>query len=347
MNARYYTLRQADLPALFDRARGDYDVIAKRRDANGNLCYGPATSFADVDFTAEQPRLSAKACAFPQIEELTRYRREGRTFTDATPAAPARPALLFGVNMCDAAAFEILDKVFSWDYKDDPYLERRARTTLFALACDALQIDCFCDRLDFPTAAVDLIAYRRGDDYLVEVRTEKGAALAEKYAACFGPAPAAEATGPGATSPPAAKKPPLLEEARPQLSRSFDHEDWALLAGTCVGCGTCTYLCPTCHCFDIQDEGGPAEGRRLRVWDHCTGRTFTQMPAHQPRDRQFQRYRQRLLHKFWYYPERFGPILCTGCGRCITFCPVKINIRELVEYFGGLKATPPGGARRK
>ena len=89
MNARYYTLRQADLPALFDRARGDYDVIAKRRDANGNLCYGPATSFADVDFTAEQPRLSAKACAFPQIEELTRYRREGRTFTDATPAAPA------------------------------------------------------------------------------------------------------------------------------------------------------------------------------------------------------------------------------------------------------------------
>jgi sulfhydrogenase subunit beta (sulfur reductase) len=345
----YYFLKEADAGTLFASARRDYDVVAKERDANGNLRYGRPETFDRVEFTEEQPRMSAKGIIYPQTETLVAYRREGHEYAGETPPPPAKPILFFGVNLCDAAAFAIVDKVFAWDYKDDPYLERRERSTFWVRACSRLQQDCFCDRLDFPTDSVDLVAYPTAGGLLVEARTAKGQDLVAKYSDVFGAAPAnaAEQLQTLKSKEPLAKKNPLLETTRPALAGAFEHADWKALVSTCIGCGTCTYLCPTCHCFDIQDEGGTSSGRRLRIWDHCTGRTFTEMPAHQPRDRQYKRYRQRLLHKFSYYPERFGPVLCTGCGRCTTFCPVKINIKELVEYFGGLKANAPGGARRK
>jgi sulfhydrogenase subunit beta (sulfur reductase) len=347
MTAGYYRLSKDKVAELFERARVDYDVVAKTRDANGNLVYGRPASFDDVAFVDEQPPMSAKAFALPQTEALVRYEREDDKIRAEAPEAPTRDVLLFGVNMCDAAAFDIVDHVFKWDYLDDPYLSRRARTTQFALACTAVQRDCFCDRISYSEDGVDAVAYELEGAYLVKVQTEKGCKLVERYENLFdvedGDAESSikvfkEKAG-------TAKKEPMLESAKPALEKAFEHADWEILASTCIGCGICTYVCPTCHCFDIQDEGGSSRGRRLRTWDHCTGRTFTAMAAEQPRDRQYKRYRQRLLHKFWYYPERFGPLLCTGCGRCITYCPVKINIKELVEYFGGLKDTPPGGAR--
>lgn len=347
MAAAYYILPPANVARLFERARADYDVVAKTRDANGNLRYGRPEAFEEVAFVEDQPPMSAKAFALPQTETLVRYVREDDKIRAEAEAPPARELLLFGLNECDAAAFDVIDRVFRWDYLDDPYLRRRELTTLFALACSALQRDCFCDRLAYPEGAVDAVAYAVAGGYLVKAQTAKGRAFVERYADLFeaGPGDAEERLRAWKEKAGTAKKEPLLEAAKPGLEKSFEHRDWELLVSTCIGCGICTYVCPTCHCFDIQDEGGKASGRRLRTWDHCTGRTFTAMAAHQPRDRQYKRYRQRLLHKFWYYPERFGTLLCTGCGRCITYCPVKINIKELVEYFGGLKDTPPGGAR--
>jgi sulfhydrogenase subunit beta (sulfur reductase) len=347
MAVQYYRLGKEKVAELFGRARGDYDVVAKTRDVNGNLVYGRPAAFDDVAFVDEQPPMSAKAFALPQTETLVRYEREEDKVRAEAPDAPARGVLLFGVNMCDAAAFDIIDRVFKWDYLDDPYLNRRARATQFALACRALQQDCFCDRISYEEDGVDAVAYPLDDYYLVKVQTDKGREFAERYQDLFGAenGDAESIIKAFREKAGTAKKEPMLEDARAGLEKSFEHADWEILVSTCIGCGICTYTCPTCHCFDIQDEGGTVAGRRLRTWDHCTGRTFTVMPAHQPRDRQYKRYRQRLLHKFWYYPERFGPLLCTGCGRCITHCPVKINIKELVEYFGGLKDTPPGGAR--
>ncbi|MGD8719732.1 MAG: 4Fe-4S dicluster domain-containing protein [Candidatus Zixiibacteriota bacterium] len=348
MDPAYYKITPEGIRDLFERARESYDVVAKRRDANGNLEYGRVESYDEVAFVEDQPVMSAKAAALPQTETLLRYRGEGDAVAAEAPEIDERETLLLGVNVCDAAAFGIVDHVFKWDFMDDPYLGRRERTTQFALACSALQRDCFCDRINFSEDSIDAIAYNMGDYYLVKVQTEKGARLVEAGGDVFEKAEGDAEAEIKAFREKAgtAKKDPLLETARPGLEAAFEHEDWETLVSTCIGCGACTYLCPTCHCFDIQDEGGTVEGRRLRVWDHCTGRTFTAMAGHQPRDRQYKRYRQRLLHKFRYYPERFGPVLCTGCGRCITHCPVKINIKQLVEYFGGLVDTPPGGRRR-
>jgi len=347
MAAEYYRLNRDKVGELFDRARADYDVVAKTRDANNNLIYGRPATFDDVAFVDQQPPMSAKTFALPQTETLVRYEREGDKIRAEGAAETTRDVLLFGVNMCDAAAFDVIDHVFAWDYLDDPYLNRRAATTQFALACTISQQDCFCDRISYAEESVDAVAYPLEDYYLVKVQTEKGRNLVARYKELFVPEEGDAESSIRAFQEKAgtAKKEPMLEAARAGLEKAFEHADWEILVSTCIGCGICTYTCPTCHCFDIQDEGGTVGGRRLRTWDHCTGRTFTAMAAHQPRDRQYKRYRQRLLHKFWYYPERFGPLLCTGCGRCITYCPVKINIKELVEYFGGLKDTPPGGAR--
>lgn len=348
MSATFYIVKAETIKTLWERARGVYDVVAKTRDVNGNLNYGRPRTWEEVIFTEEQPRLSAKEYIFPQTETLTTYRRAEDGYEVNRPEPPSRPLLIFGLNTCDAAAFDIIDRVFTWDYRDDPYWARREMTTLFALACTELHRDCFCDRLDYGEDGIDVVAYPMADGYLLKVQTAKGEDFVGAFADLLSKAPddAGEALQRHLADSPLAKKGPLLNEARPTLAGAFNHPDWENLVSTCIGCGICTYLCPTCHCFDIQDEGGTLEGRRIRTWDHCTGRMFTLMAAHQPRDRQYKRYRQRLLHKFWYYPERFGPPLCTGCGRCTTYCPVKINIKELVEYFSGMKEEPPGGKRR-
>lgn len=349
MSRNYYLLSRETLASLFAAAAADYDVVAKTRDVAGNLLYDRPRDYDAVVFTAEKPTLSAKAVALPPAETLIDYKREGKSYSAGPASPPARPLLLWGCNLCDAAAFEILDRVFTWDFQDDPYLARRAAMTVFALACVDLQKDCFCDRIRFPENGVDALAYPWDADLLVETRTARGETFVQRYRSFFSAAPedvAATLAAKAATWP-TAKKDPDLSLATATLQTRFAHPDWKTLVSTCIGCGTCTYLCPTCHCFDIQDEGGVYAGARRRIWDHCTGRTFTLMPSHQPRDRQYKRYRQRLLHKFWYYPERFQYLLCTGCGRCITHCPVHINIRALVEYFGGLRETPPGGARHK
>jgi hypothetical protein len=185
MAVEYYRLSAENVAGLFERARADYDVVAKTRDANGNLVYGLPATFDAVSFVDEQPPMSAKAFALPQNETLVRYERGDDEIRAEAPEVEKRDLLLFGVNMCDAAAFDIIDRVFQWDYLDDPYLARRERTTQLALACTALQPDCFCDRISFAEDGVDAVAYPLEGYYLVKVQTEKGRRLVERYRGLF------------------------------------------------------------------------------------------------------------------------------------------------------------------
>ena len=123
-----------------------------------------------------------------------------------------------------------------------------------------------------------------------------------------------------------------------KLDTVFENPFWNKVAAKCVGCGTCTYLCPTCHCFDMQDESTLTKGARVRVWDTCMNPEYTlQASGYNPRPGRTNRVRNRIYHKYAYYPKNFDTIACVGCGRCIDMCPVNIDIIDVVAKAGGLK----------
>ena len=120
-------------------------------------------------------------------------------------------------------------------------------------------------------------------------------------------------------------------EIKPILDARFEDRFWNTLHQKCLACGTCTCLCPTCHCFDISDEVKGDKGVRIRNWDSCMFPLFTkETSGHNPRPSQKERWRQRVMHKFRYYVDNFGAIACVGCGRCVMAYPVNLDIRKIV-----------------
>jgi ferredoxin len=120
------------------------------------------------------------------------------------------------------------------------------------------------------------------------------------------------------------------------LEANFESPLWKELTLTCLGCGACAYTCPTCHCFDIVDEGNAAGGARVKNWDSCQFPFFTlHASGHNPRAAQPQRQRQRLFHKFLIYPQKFNAVLCTGCGNCERNCPVGLGVLKVLEAIDG------------
>jgi sulfhydrogenase subunit beta (sulfur reductase) len=122
------------------------------------------------------------------------------------------------------------------------------------------------------------------------------------------------------------------EQVTEKLTSAFEHPFWVENSLRCLGCGACAYVCPTCACFDIQDETKGKSGLRYRSWDSCGFGLFTiHTSGHNPRSVQSQRWRQRIMHKFSYMPERNKSLGCVGCGRCSSVCPVDMNIAEQLE----------------
>lgn len=272
---------------------------------------------------------------FPQSEKLLAYRQKERQFELVEEKEEERKKILFGVRPCDARSFAILDKLFvNEDYVDDFYKRKRENATVIGLACNSPCTTCFCTSLGsgpFATEGLDLFAIHLGEVFLFEEISEKGKKLVSKLK---------EATQKQIEQKEALRKkaekrlgPPLdLKNLPEKLKDMFEHPLWEELAKKCLGCGICTYTCPTCHCFDIQDEVLFKEGKRIKNWDSCMFPLFTYHGSgHQPRDKHFQRVRQRILHKFSYFFENFGDIACVGCGRCIRYCPVNVDIRKNLE----------------
>ncbi|MBF0482974.1 MAG: 4Fe-4S dicluster domain-containing protein [Desulfovibrionaceae bacterium] len=275
---------------------------------------------------------------------------------------PAGRAVLLGVRPCDAKALAVLDGIFgrraSGDasgevsggaFGADPYwAARREATILCGLACNYPCPTCFCDQMGcgpHHREGLDALWTDLGESYLVTILTERGRELASDLA------PAAQADLNRAES--------LKAEAASLLTGKFPMDKiaqrgvlelcelplWAELAATCLNCGACTHVCPTCHCFDIQDEVKGERGRRLRNWDTCMSGLFTRHASgHNPRGDKLARVRQRFMHKFKYIPVKRGEAGCVGCGRCIKACPVNIDVREVVRAMNEQAPQTPEGA---
>jgi ferredoxin len=278
---------------------------------------------------------------FPRTETLMKFTRTAkgmvRVAEDAAMGGKPSGELLFGVRPCDARSFLLLDMLFDQEkYKDPYYLGKRARTTIVALGCiHPPYATCFCTSVDgapLASEGADILLTDLGEEFLAEFLTPKGEALLPD----FGGAPAGakeekkkEELAAQAAAEIRSRIP--AHEVKPILDTRFEDPFWNTLHLKCLACGTCTYLCPTCHCFDISDEVKGGAGIRIRNWDSCMFPLFTkETSGHNPRASQKERWRQRVMHKFRYYVDNFQAIACVGCGRCVMACPVNLDIRKIV-----------------
>jgi ferredoxin len=307
----------------------DYTVIAPKV-LEDNVLYKPVASTDEIAFDFTRTDISPKEYFFPDTQAILSITKGHGEVGLAEPPLE-REQVIFGMRPCDARALKVLDALLL-EHKpaDAYYAERREKTTLIGLACPEMWPGCFCTSLDgAPDNAedVDVMLTEAEGGYLVQTITKKGEKLAGGLAL--------EETSQQLPYP------RLSSESVPVPSQEvwrqhFDDEVWARLADRCVSCRVCTYVCPTCRCFDVRDyvtqsgvEGSVIE--RLRAWDSCLSEGYRRIAGgHNPRPTKMQRLRNRFYCKFHYCPQDFGPVACVGCGRCIVACPVSIDITEML-----------------
>jgi len=301
-------------------------VVAPVR-KNGLVLFKSLEGNDEICLEEINPRLSIKEFFFPGTEPLLTYSwSEGNT-TVSNARPESQKTVILGCRGCDASSLPAMDALFNWEYRDDFYMKRRENTTVISIACNRCDECCFCTSVGggpHNTGGSDIMLSATGDGgYLAEIITEKGAALADELSSHF----TKDADKPLPYADVQVKFD--LEKVRPELQEHFESPLWDEFSYKCLACGCCTYVCPNCHCFDIQDEHTRTGGTRIRVWDGCQFPLFTKHTSgHNPRPTQGSRWRQRIQHKFNYYVEKFDRVSCVGCGRCIRHCPVNMNISE-------------------
>jgi len=280
----------------------------------------------DYDVTLTPP---GKVCLQPAREVLLRF--QGAAFETVLDE---EPFVLFGVHPYDVVAISQMDKVFSKDNVDTHYMARREAATIVACDMQAVSENCFAGCMGSATVedGFDVLLTRIGEDYVVDARTEKGAALVKGLA-----------DAPDADQKDLAARAEAQEQNRAEarkhelnvspddlpelLGRSADHPVWEEKAELCFSCGSCTNICPTCYCFDVQDDVNwdLTSGERSRVWDGCQLEKFARVAGgHNFRSDRAARFRHRYYRKGKYVPEMIGECACVGCGRCISACVAKI-----------------------
>lgn len=326
--------------AFIDTLKREYEVFAPAVD-NGKIIWTGVDSADGLLWDFTNTEMSPKNYFFPQTECLARFKNDP-SIDDGMIMEPEpeqdRPRALLNIRPCDAKALQVLDMIFVQDEmtNDVYWRQKRDRTVLMGLACNDPCPTCFCTSVGcgpHHEAGLDMLLVDLGDRFLVNALSDKGKALAKEF-------PNAKK----ADMDKAVKLKKIAEESITanvtmdnindrEVLELFELPYWDRVHESCLNCGTCTFCCPTCHCFDIQDEVQSTEGRRVRNWDSCMSGLFTlHGSGHNPRPSKKERVRQRFMHKFKYIPlKRGGEIGCVGCGRCVQLCPVNIDVREVVN----------------
>ncbi len=286
---------------------------------------------------------SAKDFFFPQTENLMDFKVEGKNIEVIDTRSECEDFVLFGVRACDVKSFEVLDRVFLAEPVDSYYKNRREHGIILSLACTRPQETCFCGTFGIDAAEPegDVVCYKTADALYLDAKSEKGNALLESLTCLTEDADTAPVEAQKAQTRTYLAKLPLADLKADGFgagttSKFFDAPEWKELSATCLGCGTCTFVCPTCQCYDIKDFNTGHGVKRFRCWDSCMYSDFTKMSAGQPRLTQLERFRQRFMHKLVYYPtNNDGLFSCVGCGRCLAKCPIQMNIVKVMKKLGG------------
>ncbi len=331
-------LDKRDFKKFLEDLMEEFDLYAPASLVEGVSVFKKIDNPEEVNLTPTLTQKPAKETFFPQSEPMFNYKTEGHKSQMKSLDEIKRERILLGARPCDIEAISIIEKVFlSEPYTDVYFLEKRKKTTLIGLGCNQPLSTCFCTSAGggpFLRMGSDIFLIDLGGAYSVELLTEKGRLFGKNR---------------------------FLKEALPEDKRQIKELEkrafekigvsipvdgiekrldlmtessfWDRVHEKCVGCRICTYLCPTCHCFDIVDEGDHARGQRVRNWDSCLSSLYSlETSGHNPRPTTRERVRQRLMHKFNYFPKIFNRVACVGCGRCIQYCPVHFDIRQAIIW---------------
>ena len=308
----------------------------------GQVDYDKWTADAKVSLNHLNTAKSAKDLFFPQVEHMVNIKMDGKNIEIKPQPLSEEKFVLFGVRACDARSMEILDKVFLADPVDTFYAARRANGTVVTMACGEPEESCFCSvfGIDATNPGGDVATWIADGELYWKALTEKGEALTAQISALFEEGDEAVVEAQKGSVKEIMAKLPLanldISMFKPEaLNEIFNSPKWAKLSQSCLACGTCTFVCPTCQCYDIRDYDTGHGIQRFRCWDSCMYSDFTMMAHGTNRPDQMQRFRQRFMHKLIYFPSNNdGMYSCVGCGRCVSKCPISMNIAKVIKALG-------------
>ena len=286
---------------------------------------------------------SPKEFFFPQTEDLMSFKTQGKNIEIIDNRSETEDFVIFGVRACDVKSFDVLDRVFLKEPVDSYYASRREHGIIISAACTRPSETCFCKTfgIDPTEPSGDISVWKTETELFLQSNTDKGAELLKKLNSLTEECDETAVNAQKAEVSAIMDKLPLAGLTTDKFGAGktkefFDAPEWDTLSEACLGCGTCTFVCPTCQCYDIKDFNTGNGVVRFRSWDSCMYSDYTKMSAGQPRLTQKERFRQRFMHKLVYYPENNdGLFSCVGCGRCISKCPISMNIAKVMKTVGG------------
>ena len=332
------------IQSLFAKIAENAKLYLPIDNADGTASFGEwieGVAWSDALNTNKSP----KDFFFPQTEDLMRFKTEGKNIEIIDVRRESEDFVVFGVRACDVKSFDVLDRVFLTEPQDSFYAMKREHGTIVSVACTRPSETCFCQTFGINAAepAGDVSVWKDADALYLQPNTKKGNALVESLGDIL------EECSDEAVNTQKEKISKVMDKlplknlstdafGAGKTQELFNNPAWDELSSACLGCGTCTFVCPTCQCYDIKDFNTGNGVIRYRCWDSCMYSEFTKMAHGNNRLTQKERFRQRFMHKLVYYPENNdGLFSCVGCGRCLARCPISMNIVKVMKKIGGSK----------
>lgn len=335
-----YKISKTNLPALFRMIAADQELYLPVK-IGGQTNFAVWKEGAEVDLDTLKTVKSPKDAFFPQSENLYTCYKDGKSIKIQPETLKEQNFVVFGMKACDIRGVEVLDKVFLANPVDSFYAARRAHGTIVAMACHEPEETCFCKvfGIDCAEPSADVAVWQSEGDLYWKAMTEKGEALTKAVESLLTDADEAAVETEKEAIRKIVEKLPYSDLSLEgwdgeHLLEKFDAPVWEELYKPCLACGTCTFVCPTCQCYDIKDYDTGHGIQRYRCWDSCMYSDFTMMAHGNNRTSQMQRFRQRFMHKLVYFPaNNDGMYSCVGCGRCVEKCPASLNIVKVIKAF--------------
>lgn len=335
-----FKIKAENLPALFRTIAAEQELYLPVK-AGGQVNFAAWSEEAEVSLETLKTVKSPKDAFFPQSENLYTCVRDGKKITIEPEVLKEQNFVVFGMKACDVQGVKVLDRVFLSDPVDSFYAARREHGTIVALACHEPEESCFCKvfGIDCAEPTADVAAWMIQGELYWKPLTEKGETLTEQIKEVLTDAEEQQVEEEKKAIRTIVEKLPysnlsLKGWGEKDYMERFNSPVWEELYKPCLACGTCTFVCPTCQCYDIKDYDTGHGVQRYRCWDSCMYSDFTMMAHGNNRTSQMQRFRQRFMHKLVYYPlNNDGLFSCVGCGRCVEKCPSSLNIVKVIKAF--------------